>query len=207
MSENTVAETSELGGGPSPDTSEDDLASLLRRREHARPNRATYVLVTMLVLTVGFIGGAVAMQKFGPTSTSSTGAFPGMPSDLAGIFPTGGGMPGAVGGMTAGTVKLVDGRNIYLTTAAGETVKVIVPETASVTSEEEVDLAELASGSTVVVRGETADDGTVTATSVAEGSLPAGLPGAAAGTSATASSTSPTSTSGSIPTPSAQGEN
>ena len=75
--------------------------------------------------------------------------------------------------MTLGTVKRVDGSNLYLTTAAGATVKVIVPETASVTSQADTALVDLTKGATVIVRGEAAPDGTVTATSVSEeGTVP-----------------------------------
>ncbi len=52
------------------------------------------------------------------------------------------------------------------------TVKVIVPKAAPVTSQSEASLSDLEPGSTVVIQGETADDGTMTATSVAEGPAP-----------------------------------
>ena len=42
-------------------TNDDDLANLLRKRQHAKPNKATWVLVTLLVVMVGFIGGAFAV--------------------------------------------------------------------------------------------------------------------------------------------------
>ncbi len=66
----------------------------------------------------------------------------------------------------------MDKRNVYVTTPDGETVKVSVPDTASVTTQLDVSLADLEAGSTVLIRGTTSADGTVTATSVSEGSLP-----------------------------------
>jgi len=45
-----------------------------------------------------------------------------------------------------------------------------VPATAPVTAQKKVALSDIASGSTVIVRGSTAADGTVTAQSVSEGS-------------------------------------
>ena len=150
--------------------SDENLTNLLAKREHARPNRFTWVLLTLLVLMVGFMGGAVASQMLGSSGASGfPGPLPAMPAGLP--LPGGGSTPA---GMTLGTVKLVDGSNLYLTTTAGATVKVIVPETASVTSQADTALADLAKGATVIVRGEAATDGTVTATSVSEqGTVPA----------------------------------
>jgi hypothetical protein len=178
---------------------DDDLATLLAKREHARPNRATWVLLTLVVLLAGFMLGAGAYMKFGPT-TGSAATFPGgfaRPGGLpagglpegglpagglpAGGFPaegsaglaSGGAGPGLAGGSPAtfGTVQLVDGNHLYVVTPDGRTVKVKVPGTAPVTAQKQLPLSELAAGSTVVVRGDTAADGTVTATSVSQGSF------------------------------------
>jgi len=198
MSENEIvtypdAEPADGAAAPDEAVNDDDLTALLAKRQHAKPNRLTWGLLTILVLVIGFIGGAFANQKFGATSGSSNagsfraafaGGFP------AGGFPAGGfpagGFPGsgqtgtgssttgaaALGNVTLGTVKLVDGTNLYLTTTTGETVKVKVPGTAKVTSQQTVALTDLPSGATVIVRGDKAGDGTVTASSVSEGALP-----------------------------------
>ena len=174
MSEQTVFDES---------ARDDDLATLLARREHARPNRVTWVLVTLLLLGAGFVGGAFAYKTWGPSASigmpSFAGGLPAMAgagSTSSGTGPsttgTGTGFPGAPADLTIGTVKLVDRTNLYVTTTSGETVKVLVPDSASVTAEQEIALADLAAGSTVIIRGATADDGTVTATSVSEGSIP-----------------------------------
>ncbi len=148
--------------------SDENLTDLLAKREHARPNRLTWVLLAALLLMIGGVFGAVANQKFGPaTAAGFPGPLPAMPAGL---------MSGSQAGasdMTLGKVKLVDGRSLYITTTAGETVKVTVPETASVTEQADISLADLSSGSSVAIRGIAADDGTVTATSVSEqGTLP-----------------------------------
>lgn len=176
----------------------DHLASLLQRRKHAKPTRLTWVLLALLVLTVGFIGGAFADQKLGTSGTSDGSGFA-MPAGMPTFFPAGPGIPGAAaagGAITTGTVKLVDGQNLYLTDSSGSTVKVTVPSSAAVTSQKTVALTDLAAGTTVLVRGESAPDGTVTATSVAEGSLPAG-----------ASTGTPSASALPSPTPSPQGAN
>ena len=168
---------------PDDKANDDDLAALLVKRQHAKPNRMTWTLLTLLVLMAGFVGGAAAYAHFGTTSggTSSTlrpGAFaggfppgfPGAPGAAAGGTASVGGSTSVGGSATFGTVKLVDGQNLYLTTSNGETVKVKVPAAAPVTAQKKVALSDIASGSTVIVRGSTAADGTVTAQSVSEGS-------------------------------------
>ena len=184
------------------DTTDDDLATLLAKREHARPNRLTWVLLVLLVLAVGFAGGAFVEKRNSSSSSglpdfaalrgggdfAGGGAFPG--GALPGGATPGGGTLVTSGAVTTGTVKLVDGTSLYITDADGNTVKVIVPETVPVTTQSETSLGDLAAGSTVIIQGETGDDGTVTATSVSEGALPDA-----------ATTTTPTSA------PSSQGDN
>ena len=149
---------------------DDDLTALLAKRQHARPNRLTWVLLTLLVLVIGFIGGAFANQKFGTASSSTSriagfptgfpgvgaipgvGAFPGAGQAGGGSTTTPGGPAGGFGNATFGTVKLVDGTNLYITNAAGETVKVKVPATATITSQQTVALSDLPSGATVIIQ-------------------------------------------------------
>lgn len=165
MSETTPATT---------DTNDDDLATLLARREHARPNRVTWVLLSLLLVAVGFAGGAVAYRTWAPT-TSLSGAVPGAAMPAAGISGGAGGTPFA--DMTVGTVTLVSKDRLYLEAADGTTVVVSVPDGTAVTAPRDIALTDLEEGATVVVRGEVGDDGTVTATSITEGSAAGGLPG------------------------------
>lgn len=169
---------------------DDDLTTLLQRREHARPNRLTWVLLTVLTLGAGFIGGAYASDRWGTSIGSAGGAaFAGLPAGMPNGFPGAAAAPAtattagavaagtttgaAIAGTTTGTIKLVDGRKLYLTDASGATVIVTVPKSASVTASSDVALADLSAGATVVVVGETGSDGTLTATSVAQGSTTA----------------------------------
>ncbi len=179
------------------DDPDDDLSALLAKREHARPNRATWALLALLVMAVGFGGGAFAQSIWG--SASSGSAVPDfatageVSSGTTNSTGAGGMAPGDVpgGGMTVGTVTSVHGNTLVLTDTSGDTVTVTVPDSAQVTATTEATLADLVSGDAVIVRGETADDGTVTATNVAEGAtgFPAGGP--QAGTSAAGTPTSP----------------
>lgn len=171
------------------DESDDDLATLLQRREHARPNRLTWVLLTVLVLGVGFIGGAYASERWGTSTSNGGGAFGGLPDGVpAGMLAGFAGAPAGAGagaatstatdtaqsaGTTNGIVKLVDGRKLYVTDANGATVIVTVPKTATVTASSDVALADLSAGASVVIQGEIGVDGGVTATSVAQASTTA----------------------------------
>lgn len=162
-----------------PTRDEDDLATLLAKREHARPNRLTWILLGLLVLAVGFAGGAVAYQKFGPSTSGGLPSFgAGLPDFAAGGFPgTGTGSIGAPaedsgGDTTVGTVKLVDGKTIYVSTGSDSVVIVTVPADVPVTKQKAIDLSELEPGSNVTVAGSVGTDGKVVATSVSAGTPP-----------------------------------
>lgn len=200
MSENEMDAMTDTPRTDPPSGDGDDLATLLARREHARPNRLTWGLLVLLVLSAGFIGGAFAQKQFGPAGSSGVPDFAalmaggGPPAGVA--FPGSGTGDGTLADgdttsgreTTTGTVTLVDGTNLYLTDSSGSTVKVVVPPTASVTAQEDVALSELAAGTSVLVRGEAGSDGTVTATSVAQ-TDPVAMP--------TGTSTSPAPSNGS----------
>lgn len=190
MSEQTALTSDDTEPADLPQT-DDDLATLLARRDHARPNRVTWVLLALLLVSAGFVGGAFAHERFVATASVLPSGFP---ATLPGGSSPGQGTASPFGDITVGTVKLVDKRSVYITTPAGETVKVSVPETATVTAEQVADLADLETGSTVVIRGTTAADGTVTATSVSEGSLPGGMPGGTAVPDSRAQPSTPTTT-------------
>ena len=149
---------------------ENDLATLLARREHARPNRATWGLLAALVLAVGFVGGAFAGNSFGSARTGPSdvpGAASGFDAEPLGddvtTLGSGEGTPDATG-----TIVAVDANTITLTDAEGQGITVTVPTTASVTVSAEGSLADLAVGDVIAVDGKVVDDGTITATRVTE---------------------------------------
>ena len=169
------------------DKDAEDLAALLAKRERARPNRWTYLLAIALVLTVGVVAGAWVGRSTAPASGPAfpAGGFAafrgggGVPGG-AGGFPGGaGGFPGGgsssapvAGGVTAGTVKLVDGQNIYITDSSGATIKVKVGASTNVTAQQPSTLADIAPGSTVIVTGAAGADGIITAKTITQGTLP-----------------------------------
>ncbi|WP_052397948.1 hypothetical protein [Streptomyces sp. NRRL F-5123] len=84
----------------------------------------------------------------------------------------------AGGGLTVGTVKLVDGDTIYVTDAQGNTVKVTTSTSTKVTESKDGKVSDLKAGQTVTIRGTTGSSGDVTATTVTQGeTAPTGFGG------------------------------
>ncbi len=165
----------------------DDLTALLARREGWRPNRWTWVLIGVLVLGVGFMGGALVAKSLGLSNAASVrfalpggGAMPNFGS--GGAMPNfgSGGFPADMGGSAVspnsaesgvtGTVKVASKGKLYVTDATGQTIIVTVPASASITVAEPGEFSRLKPGDTVTIQGSKAADGvTMTATSVTSG--------------------------------------
>lgn len=142
-------------------------------------NRATYVLLALVIAVAGFVGGAQVQKHYGtPAAASNTpaggGQFPGGAAAGqygGGQFPGGagrasgapGGAGNRAGGAITGTVKLVDGTTVYIETPDGQTITVKTSGQTAVLAPGK--LADLAVGSTVTVQGQNTD-GTVNATTV-----------------------------------------
>ncbi|MBO0830242.1 MAG: hypothetical protein J2P24_20905, partial [Streptosporangiales bacterium] len=84
--------------------------------------------------------------------------------------------PGGGGGTTVGTVEEGVGSTVYLRTPAGKTVKVTTTGDTSVQVSKPGTVADLARGSTVVVRG-SQQHGTVSADRIDEGGVTVRRPG------------------------------
>ncbi|GAB2867339.1 hypothetical protein GCM10022221_80150 [Actinocorallia aurea] len=173
-------------GGTATDVLEDspfegDLGAELRAEPaRPKPGPATY-LVAGIIAVAGFIGGVQAHKTWG-TEEASTGGFPSMASGQRSGNGSGGGFGGGFGGgVTSGTVEKVKDGVITLKTSDGESVEVKTGDDTQITLSEDGDAKDLKSGTSVVVMGETGDDGTVTATSVSEGSGTSGFPGGGGG--------------------------
>lgn len=137
---------------------EPDFTPRTRKRAH----RLTYVLGGLALVAVGTFGG-ITIQKHegGSTTTASpTGANAG---NFAGRG-AGGGAGGA--GATVGTVKLIDGNSLYVTETNGTVVKVAINAASQLSKTDPATIKDLTPGETVIVRGATATDGSVTATAV-----------------------------------------
>ncbi len=148
----------------------DDLDQRLRRAAPLKlANRATYVLVALVIGVAGFVAGAQVQKSYGTASAASgtpRSNFPtALPSGFAGGFGNRGGTgaSGTGGRGVTGTVKLVDGTTVYVVQADGTvlTVKTSGTTTVSVPGA----LGDLKPGQTVTVQGQNSDN-TVTATSI-----------------------------------------
>ncbi|GLY81963.1 hypothetical protein [Actinoallomurus iriomotensis] len=171
-----AAESEELSEPPF----EDDLAEepartpLVRRR----PGLTT-VLGAGVLVAAGFVIGAqvdrhAARQSAAPSTPAGSGlrGQNGTPPGQGGTRGTGqSGAPGAsaTAGVTAGTVQKISGRTIYVRTANGDVVKVTLTGGTDVSVLRSGSATDLKAGTNVVVQGDQAKDGTVTATSVSQG--------------------------------------
>ncbi|MER6810895.1 hypothetical protein ABT299_16605 [Spirillospora sp. NPDC000708] len=123
----------------------------------------------------GYGGGFPGQAGGGGTGTEQGGrGGTGGPGGFGGGFPgqAGGGAgagAGAGGGMTFGTVTKVVGDTLYLRTSDGKTVKVKTSGSTRISVTKDGKLRDLGSGATVIVRGTTGKDGSVTATTVNQG--------------------------------------
>jgi hypothetical protein len=111
----------------------------------------------------------------GTTGTGTTG------TGATGTGPSGTGASGAganaAGGATVGTVKLVDGSTVYVTTTDGSIVKVTTSKATTIKVTKDGTAQDLAPGTTVVVQGTAGSDGVVKATSVTQGGGTGGFGG------------------------------
>lgn len=146
-----------------------DLHAEMRRA--ATPfSRPTLVLAGLVVLAIAFGAGAWTHSAFGSSSpsSSSSSSRQGGGQQAGGNGQQGGGFRGAGGRGTAGTVDHVDGTTVYLKTAQGTVVKVSTSDATTVGVTQPGKLSDLKPGATVVVQGQTGDDGSVTAQAITQ---------------------------------------
>lgn len=157
---------------------DDELLSepLPVRRRGALMTRTGTGLAAVIIAGAGFLGG-VQVQKAsgddGGGNTGFAGGFPGGGMTRGGGAPTGG-VPGgsggaggqAQGGGTVGEVASVDGSTFYVEDSSGNTIRVRAGKKAKVSRNATAGAEEIHPGDTVIVQGETADSGTIVATSV-----------------------------------------
>jgi hypothetical protein len=173
---------------------EGDLAEELAKAPRVRrlPGLTMY-LCAGVVLALGFVIGAQTDRHMGQqASNSAQGGARAIPGGVPGGGMPGGGMrgggmpgqggggqgqggggaPGASGG-TTGTVQKITGKTIYVQTANG-VIHVKVTGTTKIRVLQNGSAKDLKSGTSVVVQGPQAKDGTVTATSVSQGASSGG---------------------------------
>lgn len=177
---------------------EDELTAVLTRRPRAKLPSLTVVLLIVVVASAGFIGGILVGKHYGssgsslasrfgalaaagassPAGTGSRFGLGGSGGRTSGLGAGTGGTGGfAAGNATIGTIKLVDGSTVYVQTSAGDIVQVSTSSGTKVTVSSTVPVKDLQPGETVIVEGSKNSSGGVSATSISQTSLGAGLGG------------------------------
>ncbi|MFG2721946.1 hypothetical protein ACGFW5_27205 [Streptomyces sp. NPDC048416] len=165
-----------------------DISAELSAPPRPRLPWLTLLLSGGLVAGIAFAAGALVEkgQHQGSSATQRTpaaagrgasqaGQRPGFGSGQSGQSGQGGQRQGggtgaaAAGGLTIGTVKLVDGSTIYVTDTQGNVVKVTTAGSTQVTESKSGKVSDLQPGQTVTVRGSQNATGDVAATTVTQG--------------------------------------
>jgi len=153
------------------------LVTELRRPRAITP--VTRALMAVIVAGGAFLGGVLVEKS--QAKTSSASALPsGIPANIAALFggrtstTIAGSASGASAGSTQtfGTIKLVDGKNVYVSDAQGNVFRVATNGTTKITVNQEAAVSRLKPSTSVIVQGTTGADGTITATSISQ--TPAG---------------------------------
>lgn len=176
----SVLDPTQAGGQPPVslvdiDKIEPDQALMADLRKTRITTPATRVLLILIVLSVSFLAGAFVDREERPSSSTSSSL-----SSLISQFRGGRGGSGAAGGSggiasflggaggaTTGTVKLVEGSDVYIQNTAGDDIEVTTTPATRVTISQPGTVRQLVVGSTVSVLGTQSTDGTsIAATSI-----------------------------------------
>ena len=148
--------------------SDDDDDSPLPPRRAKVFTPVTWTMVALLLTAGGFALGAKVGRDSAPAAAATTAGGAG------GFGARAAAAGGGFGGGTFGTVKLVDGTNVYLQDSSGNVIKVTTTPEANVTVSKKGTVADLKAGDTVVVQGTADADGNIAATAIVAGGLGAG---------------------------------
>ncbi len=194
---------------PEPYDAPQDGAQLARRPQRQFFNKRSAALVAVITCAAGFYAGvrvekgqvsdsgsggsslaaAIAAAR-GPTTSPTTGeararggsAASGAAGGLGALFARG----GSAGDASFGTISGVNGKSLFVTTATGNVVKVKLTSATKISKSLNASRSALHPGDTVVIRGLTNSDATMTASSVSDSGASArgGFGGAADGSGA-----------------------
>jgi hypothetical protein len=164
---------------PAPPYDDGDDEPEFRPRPRRRAHALTFVLGAALLVAAGFYGGVLVQKHQGGSSSASASTFASRFGAAGGAtgatgaggarFGGGGGVGGGGsggGGGVAGTVKFVDGANVYVTDTNGNVVKVTTSGSSQLSKTDPATLKDVAPGDVVIVRGTQNNNGSYTATSL-----------------------------------------
>jgi hypothetical protein len=132
----------------------------------------TTLMSVALIALLGLWGGAELQkhQGAGATSAAASGAAGGFAGRFGGGARPGGatgtGAGAATGGVTVGTVTVVSGKTLYLTSSSGAIVKATLTGSTTYSRNAKATKAGIKPGDTAIVQGATNSAGVVVATSV-----------------------------------------
>jgi hypothetical protein len=157
-------------GGDDTDLAGEDEWPIRSPRPGLRLKYPTAVLVALLIGAGGLWGGAALQRAHGTSGTgSAASSFARLFSSAGSSGTTRGGFSGlSSASAAAGIVTTIEGNTLYVTTASGGLVKVILGAATTYTREAKSTASAMQPGDTVIVQGTTAKNGTVVATSVAD---------------------------------------
>ncbi|RJQ70807.1 hypothetical protein D5S17_28675 [Pseudonocardiaceae bacterium YIM PH 21723] len=143
-----------------------DLQQQLQAKQGFQPSKLTIGLGAVVLVVAAFFAGMWVDSSLSGKNAAGPAANR--------QFPGGGGQRGGGGGQfpggrgTVGTVDHVDGGTVYLKARDGSTTKVTVSGDTKVQIPKSGAASDLTAGSVVVVQGDKAEDGTVTAKTITE---------------------------------------
>ena len=143
--------------------------------------KGSAILLAVLLGAVGFYVG-VRVEK-GQMTTASTGTGTrSLASIFGGAAARGGasrfpGAGGAGGGGSVGTVSAINGRTVYLKSVSGNTIKVSLNSATKITKSEPAARSAIRPGDSVVIRGASNANGTLSAASVSDSGASASATG------------------------------
>jgi hypothetical protein len=157
-------------GGYESDIADEDEWPIRSPRSGLRLKYTTAVLVALLIGAGGLWGGAALQRAHGTTGVAGgASSFARLFSSTGSSGITRGSFPGFSSSSAAsGIVTTIEGNTLYVTTASGGLVKVMLGKSTTYTREAKSTASAMQPGDTVIVQGTTAKNGTVAATSVAD---------------------------------------
>lgn len=153
----------QLDSSPYPD----DLREELAVQPAKGMSKLTLALAAGVVLVAGILIGLQAGKLSGAAAAvPAAGAQQQLPP---GYGARQGGFAQRMGGGTVGTVEKVEGGKVHVKTMDGSTVTVTTTDQTTVQIAQPGKVSDLKTGTTVTVRGQQGDDGTLTAASITQG--------------------------------------
>jgi hypothetical protein len=147
---------------------DDEIVTQILARRRKRLPLVTLSLALAAAIGAGFVGGAYAQRHYGP-STSGSNAASALRSAFASRFGGAGAGRFSFGrsaAPTAGTVTLIKGNDIYVTTSSGTTI-IVHAGTATVTKTSSGTVKSILPGDSVSVVGTQQANGSTTARTIA----------------------------------------